>query len=153
MEELLVYALLLCEGLETENSYKTRLDELFLENPEDDTLLHLEWETDIKNAVIYIRSNFHYSSFDHKLFGKILMNKLGDCYYRCQNIREFGDRMFSLWENLPGIIQDEEPFHTLSYADDPLSYGDEKQSRELYENMLCYYKNECLPKEQEREHQ
>lgn len=153
MEELLVYALLLCEGMETKDSYKTRLDELFLENPEDDTLLHLEWETDIKNAVIYIRSHFNYSNFDHNLFGKILMNKLSDYYYRCQDIREFGDRMFSLWENFPGNIQDEAPFHTLSYADDPLSYGDEKQTRELYEKMLDYYKKECLPNEWEREHQ
>lgn len=45
MEELLVYAILLGEGLVTENEYNKRLDELFLSNPENDDFLYLEWET------------------------------------------------------------------------------------------------------------
>lgn len=36
-------------------------------------------------------------------------------------------------------IKLEEPFYILSYADDCLGYGDEKQCRELYENALNYY--------------
>ncbi len=46
MEELLVYAILLGEGLVTENEYNKRLDELFLSNPENDDFLYLEWETE-----------------------------------------------------------------------------------------------------------
>lgn len=42
MEELLVYAILLYEELVTENEYSKRLDELFLNNPENDDLLYLE---------------------------------------------------------------------------------------------------------------
>lgn len=38
MEELLVYAVLLSEGLATENEYLKQLDELFLSNPENDNL-------------------------------------------------------------------------------------------------------------------
>lgn len=56
MEELLVYAILLYEKLATGNEYNERLDELFLNNPENDDLLYLECETDIKKAVIYIRT-------------------------------------------------------------------------------------------------
>lgn len=33
-----------------------------------------------------------------------------------------------------------EPFHTLSYADDPLSWNDEKQTRKLYEELFEFYK-------------
>ena len=44
MQELLVYAILLNEELVTENEYRKLLDELFLNNPEDDDLLYLEWE-------------------------------------------------------------------------------------------------------------
>ena len=51
MEELLVYAILLYEGLVTENEYNKRLDELFLTTPENDDLLYLEWETDIKKLL------------------------------------------------------------------------------------------------------
>ena len=47
--------------------------------------------------------------------------------------------MYGLWESLPGNIQDIEPFWTLSYADEPLSWGDEEQTRDIYEYMLDYY--------------
>ena len=55
MEELLVYAILLYQNLTPENEYKNRLDKLFLENPENDDLLYLEWEPDIKESILYIR--------------------------------------------------------------------------------------------------
>ncbi len=32
-------------------------------------------------------------------------------------------------------------FWTLSYADDPLSWGDEKQTSYTYERMLSYYRD------------
>ncbi|MCI8403228.1 MAG: hypothetical protein HFI38_14250 [Lachnospiraceae bacterium] len=83
MEELLVYAILLYEGLVTEGEYSKRLDILFLDNPKNDDLLY--------------------------------------------------------WESLPGNIQNIEPFWILSYADDPLSWGDEEQTRNIYKQMLHYY--------------
>ena len=46
MEELLVYAILLYEGLVTEAEYQQRLNALFLAHPEDHMLLDLECETD-----------------------------------------------------------------------------------------------------------
>lgn len=53
MEELLVYAILLYEKLVTENEYNKRLDALFLKHPDNDDLLYLEWETDLKKAIVY----------------------------------------------------------------------------------------------------
>lgn len=141
MEELLVYAVLLSEGLATENEYRKRLDELFLSNPENDDLLHLEWETDIKEAIIYIRTHIDYKNFDYEQFGEIMMSKLEVCYKNCSDIKEFASQMYRLWERLPENIQDIEPFFTLCYADDPLSYGDETQTRTIYEHMFDYYKN------------
>ncbi len=139
MEELLVYAILLYEKLTTEDEYNKRLDELFLDNPENDDLLSLEWETDIANAVIYIRTHVDYSSVDYEQFGRILMSKLKVFYESCPNIKKFADRMYGLWESLPGNIQQIEPFFSLSYADEPLSWGDEEQTRGIYESMLNYY--------------
>jgi len=75
MEELLVYAILLSEKLAAGNEYRKRLDELFLNNPENDDLLYLEWETDIEKAVIYVRTNFDYNSLDIERFGRGLMSK------------------------------------------------------------------------------
>lgn len=141
MEELLVYAVLLDERLVTEEAYAKRLDELFLSNPENDDLLYLEWETDIKKAIIYVRTHIDYNHLDLEQFGKILMSKLKAVYVKCPDIKRFASRMYSLWEGLPGNLQDIEPFWTLSYADDPLSWGDEEQTRSIYEHMLNYYKD------------
>lgn len=144
MEELLVYALLLLGEVVTESEYIERLNELFLSTPENDTLLYntlldLEFETDIKKAIIYVRTHFDYKNFNHEQFGRVLMSKLKKIYKNCSDIEYFASQMYILWENLPWEIQDKEPFWTLSYADDPLSWGDEKQTREIYENMLNYY--------------
>ncbi len=139
MEELLAFALLLYEGIIEETEYNKRLDELFLHNITDDDLLYLEWETDIKKAIIYISTHTDYSILDYEQFGKILMNKLKAYYKNCLDIKDFAHRMYDLWKNLPGNIQDKEPFFTLCYADDPLSWGDEEQTRDIYENMFNYY--------------
>ena len=141
MEELLVYAILLYEEFVTENEYNKRLDELFLNNPENDDFLYLEWETDITKAILYVRTHIDYKNLNIERFGQVLMSKLKTIYVNCPDIKYFADRMYSLWESLPGNIRDIEPFRTLSYADDPLSWGDEKQTRNIYEHMLSYYKN------------
>ena len=141
MEELLVYAILLYEDLVTENEYSKRLDELFLNDPENEDLLYLEWETDIKKAIIYIRTNIDYNNLEIERFGRILISKLKAVHVNCSDIKCFASRMYHLWESLPGNIQNIEPFWTLCYADDPLSWGDEEQTRNIYEYMLDYYKD------------
>lgn len=40
---------------------------------------------------------------------------------------------------LPQETGQKEPFKALCYADDCLSWGDEKQTRELYEKAFQYY--------------
>lgn len=141
MEDLLVFALLLCEEIVTENEYRKELDKLFLTNPENADLLCLEWETDIKKSITYIRSHIDYDAFDYELFGIILMKKL-KVYYECySDITDFACKMYHLWENLPWQIQDKEPFWAMSYADDALSWGDEEQTRNIYENMMNHYKD------------
>lgn len=74
MEELLVYVLLLREELVTEAEYNERLDEMFLSVPENDDLLYLEGETNVKKAIIYIRTHINYNHFDLEQFGRILMS-------------------------------------------------------------------------------
>ena len=141
MEELLVYGILLYEELVTENEYRKRLDELFLNNLQNEDLLYLEWEMDIRKASIYMRTHVDYDHFDLERFGRILMSKLKTVYADCPDIKRFASRMYGLWEILPGNIQDIEPFWALCYADDPLSWGDEEQTRSIYEHLFVYYKD------------
>ncbi len=142
MDELLLYAILICEGFDLEDEFQSCLDEIFLNNQNNDVLLELECMSNIKNQVIYIRANFDYNNINIESFGKLLMEKLNLAYHS-MNLRRFTGMMFSLWEALPGNIQDIEPFHTLTYGDEPLCYNDEQQSRLLIEKMLNYYENSC----------
>lgn len=105
MEELLAFAFLLYEELVTEDEYSKWLNELFLNNPENNDLLYLEWETDIKKAIIYVRTHIDYNNLDIDLFGKVLMSKLKEVYENHLDIREFASRMFHLWEGLPGNLK------------------------------------------------
>jgi len=140
----LTYAILLSEELGSESEYYKRLDELFLGNSESDDLLYLEWETDIKKAVIYMKTHIDYNNFDFNRFGKILMSKLEAIYTNCTDIKVFAKRMHSLWESLPENIQNIEPLQALCYADDSLSWGDEDQTKNIYEYVLNYYKDSHL---------
>lgn len=108
VEELLVYIILLYEKLVTEDEYNKRLDELFLNIPDD--LLYLEWETDIKKAIIYVRTHIDYNHLDMEQFGRILMSRLKAVYVNCPDIKRFAGRMYSLWESLPENIPNIEPF-------------------------------------------
>ena len=139
MEELFVYLILFGEQIITYDLYQKKLDLLFLENPNNEVLLNLEWETDIKRALIYARANMDYQNFNYKIFGKILMSNLKEYYDNCQDINIFANKMYSLWTSLPSYIQNEEPFWTLSYADDSLTYADEEQVCFLYKKILNYY--------------
>ncbi|MCI9136197.1 MAG: hypothetical protein HFH48_01315 [Lachnospiraceae bacterium] len=139
MEELFVFALLLCEGMVTREEYGEKLDELFLNDPENDDLLYLEWETDIKKSIAYIRAHVDYNVLDCESFGRIFMGRLKENYENCPDIGDFAKQAYHLWKSLPGNIQNKEPFFALCYGDDPLSWGDEEQTRSIYEYMMNYY--------------
>ena len=139
MNELLAYAILLCEGIVSDELFNSRLDTVFLENPNDDMLMELECIGNAEKAAASLRAKFDYSKLDKALFGRTMMKELRE-YCRLYGVtKQFGEKMYLLWESLPGCIQDEEPFSILTYADDPLSWGDEQQSREIYEKAFDYY--------------
>lgn len=141
METLLLYAILFCADIITAEIYQKKLDALFLENPNHEILLELEWETDINQAMHYIHMHMDDAAINQETFGLALMEKLQEYYESCSDIKYFANKMYSLWQSLPCCLQYEEPFWTLSYADDPLSWGDEAQTRTLYEKMLHSYHN------------
>lgn len=139
MEELLVYAMLYCEGFDVEGLYQSKLDELFLENSEDELLLELEFLSGkMKESALYLRNYLAMHEFNTDAFGTALMRELQN-QYEALELMEFSKYTYSLWSKLPEAIQHTQPFWTLCYADEPLSWGDEKQSRELYEGALNFY--------------
>ncbi len=130
-------------GLSDKNDYVSELDRLFLENPEDDLLLKLE-ELDYDRAAAWARLGWLADRLNIDVFGKELFAALEKVYRENRfPLAEFGSRCYELWRALPYHPYQYEhikPFDTLTYADDPLSYGDEGQSRDLYEAAFDYYK-------------
>lgn len=141
MEELFVYAILCGLGFEKYDQYRENLEGLLAQNPEDEVLSDL-YDRKYKDAMLHIHSIMNEYTLNCEWFGKCLMKELREIYLSLE-IAEFGKRMYELWNRLPVTIDKmEEPFYVLSYADDCLSYGDEKQCRELYEAMFEFYESE-----------
>ncbi len=140
MEELIVYAVLCSVGYENIDEYREKLDKLFLENPQDEVLLDLEGRS-YKDAMLHLCCLFDEGNLDMDRFSIKLMSKIKDIYIAENDLAEFGKRMYRLWQYLLGELSEKEPFNIFCYADDPLSWGDEKQCRELYEKAIYYYDN------------
>ncbi len=142
MEELLAYAYLLGEGLIEFNVYENRLNEMFENDTENEDLIELEYlSSSLKETIIYIRAHTNYNTMDINKFGKKLFELLKPIY-NTMDIETFAKAMNSLWHGLADNMQDIDPFWMLSYADEPLSWGDKEQTRELFEKAITYYDNE-----------
>ena len=141
MEELTVEALLASLGYGSAEEYQRVLNNLWetTSGEYDSFLLELE-SRKYKDAMIYLlhRSPAFFDSGKEDVFGKILMKRLRAIYEQIP-LDEFGRLAYSVWRMLPETINSKEPFFTMNYADDCLSYGNEQQCRELYEKMFSYF--------------
>ncbi|MCM1286245.1 MAG: hypothetical protein NC213_07805 [Acetobacter sp.] len=137
MEELFVYALLCAEGIDMWDAYAKTLDKLFMEDIDNDIYFSLE-EMELKDSILHYISIMYQCEFKIEYFGKILMQSL-QRIYETMHIELFAKKMYSLWNKLPQLICEKEPFFILAYADDCLSYGDKSQCEKLYEIAMHYY--------------
>lgn len=142
IEELLINILLLKVKLISIKDYTEILDLLFLENENSELLLDLEWSINHKlndRDIILNYTSKNNILVDYNKFGELLFKQLNSYYEKKDlDIKDFGQKMYSLWNEFPEEIHLKEPFYTLSYADDCLSYGDEEQTRELYEKAFKF---------------
>jgi hypothetical protein len=140
-EELLVYAHLLSVGITSLSEYCEYIGELFMKTPDNSLLLDLEWHSsDIQKTISEIRGICSGKAINYDVFGQFLISKLKGIYFENRmSIQDFCTKAYAIWNQLPDEINQAEPFFSLCYADDPLSYGDEKQTRDIYEKMFCFY--------------
>lgn len=113
------------------------LDNLFCYTLGEEILFDLEGR-DCKNAMLYLYQLMNELSFDIIKFDSQLMSEL-KTVYKESDIIGLSKKIHDLWKLLPDKIKNEDPFYTLNYAGDCLSYGDEIQCRELCECALNYY--------------
>ena len=144
MEKLICKSLLWKMELSNGEDYNTTLDKMFLENSNNDLLLELESCSSDSDATFDILQRYwKYKCGDFSVddFGKCLLEDLKTVYFsNAFIIAEFGKRCYQLWQQLPSEMHTKEPFHTLSYANEPLSWNDEEQTRKLYEDLFDFYK-------------
>ena len=108
-----------------------------------DDLLELEWCSSDCEKTFSIINNFwqydYFKSFNADRFGEKLFHGLESVYTSNSiSLNEFFKRCHQLWNCLPTEINQIEPFWTLNYAGDYLSYGDDAQARELYEKAFLF---------------
>ena len=144
MESLIAAAFLWESGLGTYEEYNKILDEKFLENPNSDIFLELEWCSSDCGKTFSVINNLlnyeYFKSFNVDVFGERLFRGLKSVYMsNAISFDEFGKRCYQLWNCLPAEINQIEPFWTLGYADDCISYGDDAQARKLYEKAFSFY--------------
>ena len=111
MEKLLASAILFSEKIISEETYQNILHEMFLQMSDEELLLELEWNTDIKKSVGIIREYFSGRQYDEAVFGRFFLQKIKEKYWsNDMDIHDFGVRMYNIWEALPGNLQNKEPF-------------------------------------------
>ena len=142
LEKIYAFVLSLQTNIVTQEEYADFLNMLFLEEPTNEWLVELEFASNnlfetltITNEALYRRK----IPLNYNVFGYVLFENIRKLYEkRTLGIEEFGLRAYTVWNLLPGEIKQAEPFWTLSYADDCLSYVGETQARELYEGTFSY---------------
>lgn len=142
MEKLAAMCCLWAFGLGTKEDYSEELDRLFLEDHESDFLLELEVLGSDCLAAWKRISPLVESSLNVDVFGKELLAALEEVYNENRlSPLEFGERRLHMLYNLPRKISDNEPFHSLFFADIPYDeYYDENRTREIYQHAFDYYK-------------
>jgi len=144
-EIIYFYNILLRVGLVEFSEYKEWLDNVFLEDTENqnELLIELEYATNSKDKTIQILDEFFYdkqSCLDYDLYGKMLTGYIKKIYMnnKC-DVEDLSHKLYDMWKSLPYDIDTQEPFHMMSYIDDPISYGDRAQTIDLLERFIDFY--------------
>ncbi|MDE6781212.1 MAG: hypothetical protein K2J40_07125 [Ruminococcus sp.] len=139
MEEIFALGLLIDWNDTAENLYNRKLDELFLENPDNPDLLELELKCgSIKETVIYIRNHINFSNINTETFVKSLVGCLKILYYS-MDIEIFSKLSYRLWLRLPSHISENSLLSILNYMDDYVSIGFIDSAKQNYERLFAYY--------------
>lgn len=143
-ERLFSYAILFKCELISQGSFEQYLNDMFLKYLDNELLLELQWASIDANKVIQtIFENISKDAINHTVFGQILLNELERIYLSKElDLQAFASKSYAVWQLLPDCMGSTEPFSIMSYADDPLSWGDEQQTCSFYEKMFNFYKVE-----------
>lgn len=143
MEEIYAEFLLSLHGFHSEAQYEAQLNKAFLNDPSNGFLLELEeCSHDFRSTKGCFMRYWGDScaEINADAFGKRLLAGLESVYHtNTFTLADFGKRCALLWQDIPSNLAQTEPFWTLCYADDSLSWGDEAQTKTLYEKAFAFF--------------
>ena len=142
LEALLAYIILSEVNITNFSEYEEYLNELFMDEPSDGLLLDLIWcSSSASKSKKLILDYFNKHNINYNDFGKFLMQRIEAIYHEENlDLQAFSSKIKLLWGILPEEILQAEPFWSMSYVGEPLSWGDVKQTQALYDKMFEFYK-------------
>ena len=139
-EDLRATLLLELSGFHLEKSFEDTLNQYFLEDPEDELLLELEFiSADLNKALGVLNKGIAYSpKYDGAKCTAMLCKRLEELYHNT-SLEEFAPCASRLWQKLPGGA----PLSDLGYADSAFAKKDMERADAIYREMFRYYSDEC----------
>lgn len=145
MEKLTALCCLWIAGFCEKTDYERELDEMFLKDPENDTLLELEGLYGDKQGTLSMLAR-QINDANEDEFGRELLVHLERYYGETENIMSFGRLADKLRETLIFVLPyrsvNSEPYYSLDLAVEELDpgWGDEQRARECFRLAFDYYK-------------
>ncbi len=145
VEKIYAYLCLVRAGFIDDASYNEVLDEFFMQDPDNELLLELEF---LSNDIAKSWTFFHqycvgeqHISYDFLKVGKVVFSHL-EIILKSNKMEksEFIKRGYKLWTFLPTHMYETDMFWILNVADDCLSIGDEEGAIDFYKKAFAYYK-------------
>lgn len=138
-EHLLAVLVLEQLGLNLNTSYEDTLNQYFIENPEDEVLLELEYcSSDLeKSRRIFNRNCIRSVKFDRHQFAVFICEKLEEIYENMP-LKEFMPCAYKLWQLLP-VCEFDIPLMDLCYYNKPSAKKSLEQADATYREMFRYY--------------
>lgn len=141
METLYAQCLLLTLGLAAGEAYADTLHRAYRARPESALLTGLEAcfpDAGHSLSLLEDAAAEQGNGFFQAAFAKALFTGLQAVYTENSfSLPHLGKKCYALWKALPPSLRDQEPFLTLSYAQDSLSWGDEAAMRAHLERAIA----------------
>ena len=140
-EHLLASLLLEASGFHLENNYEETLNQYFVQNPEDEFLLELEYfSSDLEKSLNMLKRNFAYypNKYDGHKFASIICKQLEEIYENT-TLKEFVPCAYRLWQILPMDRRGKAPLSDLCYFTKSPAKKDLVRADATYREMFRYY--------------
>ena len=142
IEEIQALIFSLQADIITPKEYRDYVDVRFLEDPECELLMDLEFAAnDLAETKILVGEYMYKTKhcLNYELLGHFLGRQMEKLYRRNEvTLEVFANRTYCLWNLLPGEIAEEQPLLALCSAGDLLPYEGESRTRKRFEDIFSY---------------